>query len=304
MSDNNIKGTFRAGFVPIIGLPNAGKSTLMNQLCLSRLSIISDRPQTTRNNILGILNGKNYQAVFVDTPGFLKARNLFEKNMEFSIKKAYTEDGDLCLLISEPEIPPESKRRLFDSLKTVRGPVYLIINKMDTADRARAEEAAAYFQKEFPIEKTFFISALSGNGVKELREAVAKALPEHEPYYPPDQLSDRWERFFAAEIIREQIFRYYEQEIPYSSVVEIETYREHGDGPDEIFAAVHVSRESHKPIIIGKGGRAIKLLRERSSKAIEQFTGRPVSLRLQVKVSPKWQDDPEFLKAVGFYDKK
>ena len=297
--------SFRAGFIPITGLPNAGKSTLMNSLCGTRLSIISDKPQTTRNNILGILNAPGFQAVFVDTPGLLKARNLFERSMEGAIKRAAREEGDLCILIAEPGLPPPDKIHLFDPLKQVRCPLYLVINKLDkekTEDRAKA--AVDFYSKLLPVAQVFHISALTGGGLKELRAGIRAALPEHPPYYPVDQLTDRWEKFYAAEIIREQIFKMYSQEIPYSCAVEIEVFREMPGEDDQILAAVHVARSGQKPIIIGKGGSAIARLREASAKALGVFLHRRVELHLTVKVTPGWQDNPAFLKEIGFYDKK
>ncbi|MDD2804513.1 MAG: GTPase Era [Elusimicrobiales bacterium] len=297
--------SFRSGFVPITGLPNAGKSTLMNALCGTRLSIISDKPQTTRNNILGILNGLNYQAVFVDTPGLLKARNLFERSMEGAIKRAARDEGDLCILIAEPGLPPADKIPLFDALKTVRCPLYLVINKLDketTPDRAKA--ASDFYSKLLPVTQVFLVSALTGGGLKELRAALKAALPEHPPYYPQDQLTDRWEKFYAAEIIREQIFKQYSQEIPYACAVEIEVFREAPGEDDQILAAVHVARATQKPILIGKGGAAIARLREASAKALGAFLHRRVELHLTVKVTPGWQDNPVFLKEIGFYEKK
>ena len=296
---------FRAGFVPITGLPNAGKSTLMNALCGTRLSIISDKPQTTRNNILGILNGLDYQAVFVDTPGFLNGRNMFERSMATAIKRAAAEEGDLCVLIAEPGLPPEDKKPLFEQLKMVRCPIFLAINKLDketTEERAKA--AAAYYSSILTVKEVFYISALTGGGLKELRAAIKYALPEHPPYYPQDQLTDRWEKFYAAEIIREQIFKLYSQEIPYSCAVEIEVFRETPGEDDQILAAIHVSRASQKPILIGKGGSMIAKLREASAKALGTFLKRPVELHLTIKVTPEWQDNPVFLKEIGFYDKK
>jgi GTP-binding protein Era len=297
--------SFRAGFVPITGLPNAGKSTLMNALCGTRLSIISEKPQTTRNNVLGIVNGKDFQAVFVDTPGFLRARNMFERSMEGAIKRAAAEEGDLCILIVEPGLPPEDKIPLFDPLKQVRCPLYLVINKLDrekTGDRAKAAED--FYSRLLTVDKVFHVSALTGGGLKELRAGLKAALPEHPPYYPVDQVTDRWEKFYAAEIIREQIFKMYTQEIPYSCAVEIEVFREAPGEDDQILAAVHVARSGQKPIIIGKGGAAIARLREASAKAIGSFLHRPVELHLTVKVTPGWQDNPVFLKEIGFYDKK
>lgn len=297
--------SFRAGFVPITGLPNAGKSTLMNALCGTRLSIISDKPQTTRNNILGILNGRDYQAVFVDTPGFLRARNMFERSMAGAIKRAAAEEGDLCILIAEPGLPPGDKVPLFDPIKTVRCPLYLAINKLDKEQSdERALAAEKFYTKLLPVTSVFHISALTGGGLKELRAGIKAALPEHPPYYPTDQVTDRWEKFYAAEIIREQIFKLYSQEIPYSCAVEIEVFREAPGEDDQILAAVHVARAGQKPIIIGKGGSAIKRLRETSAKAIGSFLHRPVELHLTVKITPGWQDNPVFLKEIGFYDKK
>lgn len=296
---------FRAGFVPITGLPNAGKSTLLNALCGMRLSIITDKPQTTRNSILGILNEPDFQAVLVDTPGFLRSRNLFEKSMETAIRRAATEDGDLCLLLVEPGLPPGDKVPLFEPLKRVACPLYLVINKLDKeTSSARADAAAEFYSKLLPVKQVLHISALTGGGVKELRAAIKAALPEHPAYYPQDQLTDRWEKFYAAEIIREHIFKLYSQEIPYAAAVEIEVFREEEGRDTQILAAVHVARASQKPILIGKGGRSIKMLRERSHKALVAFLGRPVELHLTVKVTPGWQDDLQFLRELGFYDKK
>ena len=304
MTDINEK-SFRAGFIPITGLPNAGKSTLMNSLCGTRLSIVSDKPQTTRNNILGILNGPDYQAVFVDTPGFLKSRNLFERSMVNAIKRAASEEGDLCIFITEPGLPPEGKVHLFDPLKMVRCPLYLVINKLDkeTTD-IRVKAAEEFYRKLLPVALFFHLSALTGGGLKELRAGIREGLPEHPPYYPTDQLTDRWERFYAAEIIREQIFKQYSQEIPYSCAVEIELFLEEEGRDDQILAKIHVARENQKPIIIGKGASALKRLREASAKAIAVFLHRPVELHLTVKVTPGWQDNMSFLKEIGFYDKK
>jgi GTP-binding protein Era len=296
---------FRAGFIPITGLPNAGKSTLMNALCGTRLSIISDKPQTTRNNILGILNAADFQAVFVDTPGFLRGRNMFERSMASGIKRAAAEEGDLCILIVEPGLPPEDKVALFEPLKMVRCPLFLVVNKLDkekSADRAKA--AVDFYSKLLTVAQVFHISALTGGGLKELRAGIKAALPEHPPYYPQDQLTDRWEKFYAAEIIREQIFKLYSQEVPYSSAVEIEVFREMPGETDQILAAVHVARAGQKPILIGKGGSMIKRLREAAEKALQAFLKRPVELHLTVKITPGWQDNPVFLKEIGFYDKK
>ncbi len=297
---------FRAGFVAITGLPNVGKSTLLNALLGARLSIISPKPQTTRNNIKGILNTPGHQTVFVDTPGMLNPRNLFEKHMSGSIKRAASEDSDLALLVVEPRVPPADKLEFFGKFKFISAPLYLVVNKIDLCgkDRAEAVKTAEFFSGMLPIKKVFLVGALGGAGVKELKAGILAALPEHPAYYPGDQITDRWERFYAAELIREQIFNLFSEEIPYACAVEIETFRETEGMPDYILAAVHVSKQTQKPIIIGKGGRQIRILREKAQAALEKFLGRPVKLELQVKVTPDWQNDPEFLGTIGFYEKK
>lgn len=302
MSENS--KPFKSGFVPITGLPNAGKSTLLNLLCAARISIISDKPQTTRNNILGILNGKGFQAVFVDTPGFLKARNKFEQVMESSIKRAAREDGDVCILVAEPEIPPEAKLPLFDQIKAIKIPLFLAVNKIDKVDQKKADEAAEFYKSILPVTQTFFISALNGKNVNLLRKAIKEILPEHPAYYPVDQITDKWERFYAAEIIREHIFKQFSMEIPYSCAVQIESFRETEGMPNEIYATIHTAKEGQKAIIIGKGGRALKQLREVSERAIKDFIMRDVQLHIHIKVTPDWQNNIEFLRETGLYEKK
>ncbi len=304
----------------ITGLPNVGKSTLLNALLGARLSIISAKPQTTRNNIMGILNTPGHQTVFVDTPGMLTPRNLFEKSMSGAIKRAAAEESDIALLLVEPRVPPADKLEFFEKFKFISAPLYLVVNKMDlagrnashsaakpdngAADSSEAAMAVRFFSGLLPVKRTFFVSALGGQGVKELRAGILSAMPEHPAYYPQDQITDRWERFYAAEIIREQIFNLFSEEIPYASAVEIEVFRETEGIPDYVLAAVHVARPTQKPIIIGKGGRQIRILREKAQTALEIFLGRPVKLELQVKVTPDWQNNPGFLQDIGFYEKK
>lgn len=294
---------FKAGFVAITGLPNVGKSTLLNALCGTRLSIVSPKPQTTRNNVLGILNGKECQAVFVDTPGFLKPRNLFENSMAVSIKRAALEESDLAVLITEPRLPPQDKLAFFDQLKNLRVPLYLVINKIDLYPAPEAASAAVdYFKKLLQVTEVFQVSALNLTGIQALKKAITCALPQSPPYYPPDQASDRWERFFAAEIIRENIFKLYQDEIPYACAVEIELFKETPGLPDHIYAIVHAERASQKPILIGRGGQSIRRLREDSQKAIEKFLGRPARLELIIKITKDWQNSIRFLKKTGFYE--
>ena len=305
--ERSAPAVFRSGFVSIAGLPNAGKSTLLNALLETRLSIVSSKPQTTRHSIKGILNSPGRQTVFVDTPGMLAPRNLFEKSMRGAIRKAVSEDSDLVLLVVEPRVPPEDKSPFFAQLKSLQAPLYLVINKMDLVPDAGASEAAraaAYFSSILTVGKTFMVSALTRKGVAGLRREILGAMPEHPPYYPEDHTTDRWERFYAGEIIRERIFGLFSEEIPYASAVEIEVFRETAGVPDYVLAAVHVGRQAQKPIIIGKGGRMIRRLREESQKALEAFLGRPVRLELRVKVTPDWQNNPAFLREIGLREGK
>ncbi|MBI4656059.1 MAG: GTPase Era [Elusimicrobia bacterium] len=325
---------FKAGFVAIVGLPNVGKSTLLNALIKSDLSVTTPKPQTTRNNILGILNENNLQIIFLDTPGMLGPRNLFEKSMAFQIRRAVMDDSDLICLMTEPELPPPEKLFFFDVLKKTAIPVFLLINKTDVAGGSgssqssrnneppahqvsgalspdlhlrpqsgcsgKIEETQKYFTTAYSIEAVFKISALRRTGLENLKKAIIEKMPANPAYYPTDQITDRWERFYAAEIIRKWIFNLYADEIPYSASVEIEMFRENKEGPDYIRANIHVSKKSHKPIIIGEKGRKIAGLRQGSEKEIERFLGRPVKLELSVKVTENWENNPSFLKNLGF----
>jgi GTP-binding protein Era len=180
------------------------------------------------------------------------------------------------------------------------------MNKMDLVGKnsAEAAETAAFLSGMLPVKKTYFLAALGGQGVRELKREILDAMPEHPPYYPEDQLTDRWERFYAAEVIREQIFNLFSDEIPYASAVEIEAFRETEGSPDYVLAAVHVARQTQKPILIGKGGRKIRELREKAQTALAGFLGRPVKLELHVKVTPDWQNDPGFLRDIGLREAK
>ncbi|OGS58908.1 MAG: GTPase Era, partial [Elusimicrobia bacterium RIFOXYB2_FULL_62_6] len=213
---------------------------------------------------------------------------------------------DLVLLLAEPRLPPPDKMFFFENFRQVRAPLYLIMNKVDLCPKDSPEPAktAETFCSMLTVKKTFFISALTGLGVSALRKELLEALPSHPPYYPQDQLTDRWERFYAAEIIREEIFRLYSDEIPYSSAVEIELFKETPGRPDHIMAAVHVAKQSQKPILIGKGGRQIRLLREGAQAALGKFLGREVRLELTVKVTADWQNNAGFLREIGFYEKR
>lgn len=298
---------FHSGFAVLAGLPNAGKSTLLNALAGGLLSPVTDKPQTTRQNILAIIEGPAYQVVFVDTPGFLHPRYKLQQTMAACVDRAVGEDADLVLLLldaSAPDLP--AYQDLFAKLAKVFCPVYLVLNKTDLVkDKSVLPALEAEVKKALPrVEKTFCVSAAQGNGVEELKAAVAAAMPLSPAYFPPGQWTDRWERFYAAEFIREQIFKLYQKEIPYSTQVEIEKFTEDLGPKNFIRAIIHVERETQKPILIGKGGAAIAKLRQRAQQRIEQFLGRPYRLELQVVVSPNWRNDAKLLEKFGYIDKE
>jgi len=290
-----------AGFVALAGLPNAGKSTLLNSLLKFKLSIVSPKPQTTRHRILGILEGEGFQACFLDTPGLLsEAKDPLQKALRVEASRALREDADLIVyLVDAAEADPAKAEApaLRDG-----APVLLVLNKCDrpaSEERLKALEAA-YAERLKPA-KVLRISALKGQGVEELKAEILARLPENPPFYEKGQLSDRWERFFASEIVREQVFDLYHDEIPHATAVVVDTFREHGQGrPDEVFATLYVERDGQKGILIGKGGQDLKRLTDRARAALENFLGRDVELEIWVKVRKDWRKDPRALKEFGY----
>ncbi len=296
--------TFQSGFAVLAGLPNAGKSTLLNQLAGGLLSAVTHKPQTTRQNILAIDEGENYQTVYVDTPGFLVPKYKLQQTMADSVDRAVREEADVVLFMLDATADYAHNAKLVEKLKKLFCPIFLVLNKIDLVKDAtvlRALETCA--KQDLPIKQVFCISAARGEGVAALKQAVAAALPVSPAYFPPGQWTDRWERFYAAEFIREQIFLLYEQEIPYSTYVEIEQFTENLGPKNFIRARIHVERESQKPIIIGKGGSMIAKLRERSQKRIEEFLGKKYRVELNVVVSPDWRNNTKLLEQFGYIDK-
>lgn len=297
MDDKN----FKSGFAVLTGLPNAGKSTLLNNLAGGLLSPVTNKPQTTRQNILAIAEGENYQVVFVDTPGFLKAQYKLQQTMVGCIDRAVKEDADLVLFLVDASADYALNAPLVEKLKNIYCPIFLVLNKIDLVqDTAVLAALEARVKADLKIEQTFRISAAKGVGTDALKTQVIAAMPQSPAYFPPGQWTDRWERFYAAEFIREQIFEQYQKEIPYSSFVEIEKFTEDLGDKNFIRAIIHVERESQKPIVIGKGGKAIGELRKRAQKRIEQFLGRPYRLELNVVVSSNWRNDTQALETFGY----
>lgn len=295
---------FKSGFAVLAGLPNAGKSTLLNSLAGGLLSAVTHKPQTTRQNILAISEGEDYQIVFVDTPGFLTPQYKLQQTMADCVDRAVQEEADVVLFLVDVTADYSQNAKLVAKLKKVFCPIFLVLTKLDLCkDRASMDALEEQIKKELPIQEVFHVSAPKGIGIEKLKNAVAAALPVSPAYFPAGQWTDRWERFYAAEFIREQIFLLYEQEIPYSTYVEVEKFTENLGDKNFIRAIIHVERESQKPIIIGKGGSMIAKLRERSQKRIEEFLGRKYRVELNVVVSPDWRNNKAKLEEFGYIDK-
>jgi len=293
----------KAGYVSIVGMPNAGKSTLMNALIGEKLSIITNKPQTTRKKILGILSEKDYQIIFQDTPGILNPNYLLQERMLEYVFSA-VEDSDLILFIIDIATDKTGEKTLSDSnvvkiLKT-KVPKVLLINKVDLSDDKSVELSINSISEKKIFNKIIPISAMLNFNLKQIIETVLEYIPEHPAYYPTDQLSDENERFFVSEIIREKIFELYRDEIPYSTEVIIDEFRERENAKDYIRADIVVERETQKPIILGDKGSSIKKLGSIAREAVEEFLQRPVYLELFVKVREKWRTNPNFLKSYGY----
>lgn len=293
--------THKAGFVNIIGRPNVGKSTLANVLVGERLSIITHKPQTTRHRILGIVNEEDYQIVFSDTPGFVKdpAYKMHE-TMNSSIHETF-DDADIIIFMTDTKEKFDQEEIIFERLKNVKIPLFLIINKVDLAKPVEILHLIQKWTKRLEFTEVFPISAMKQHNTSELVEYLVKYLPESPAYYPKDQLTTRSQRFFVSEIIRESILKYYQQEIPYHCEVIVDEFKEDKEKDmTRIWATIYVGRDTHKSILVGKGGQAIKRLGTESRKGIEFFLMQKVFLSLNVKVSDNWRDDDDSLRRFGY----
>ncbi len=294
----------KSGFVNIVGRPNVGKSTLMNALVGERMSIITNKPQTTRHRLIGILSGDDFQIVFSDTPGLVRqpAYKMHEA-MNRYVTSTF-EDADLMVMVTEVGEKYDEEDPLVKGLLRVEAPRFLVINKIDLATQEQVTELADRWQQLVPFTALFPISALLSVNTETLLQQIKLHLPEGPAYYPKDQLTDRPERFFVTEIIREKILELYQQEIPYATEVGIESYEEtqttQGAPLARISALIYVSRRTQKPILIGKGGEAIKKLGTEARKAIETFLDCKVFLELHVKIKDNWRDDERQLQVFGY----
>ena len=307
--------THRSGFVNIVGNPNVGKSTLMNALVGERLSIITSKAQTTRHRIMGIVNGEDFQMVYSDTPGVLSPNYQLQKQMlEFS--RSALVDADVLLYVTEVQDNPDRNADFLDKVKKMAASgvrVFLIINKIDLTTQDTLERLVEFWHTQLPEAEIFPISAQERFGVAQLFDAIKEALPVGPPFFPKDQLTDKSERFFVNEIIREKILLNYDKEIPYSVEVEVESFIDHSEEKMtndkspmsnrnlvEISAVIYCERESQKGIIIGKAGSALKRVGSQARKDIEEFLQKQVFLQLFVKVDRDWRSNTGRLKHYGY----
>lgn len=292
--------THKAGFVNIIGNPNVGKSTLMNALVGEKLSIITSKAQTTRHRILGIVNGDDYQIVFSDTPGIIKPAYELQESMMSFVKSAF-EDADVLIYMVEVGEKELKNEAFFNKIIQSKIPVILLLNKIDKSTQEEVDEKIAYWRNKVPNSFAYVISALEKFNVESVFYKIIELLPDAPPFYPKDQLTDKPERFFVNEKIRERILVHYKKEIPYSVEVETESFVEE-EHIIKIRSVIMVERDTQKGIIIGHKGSAIKRVGAESRKDLEFFFGKKVFLELFVKVNKNWRSNENQLKRFGYKD--
>jgi len=286
----------RSGYVALIGKPNVGKSTLMNAMVGQKLSIVTRKPQTTRNRVIGIHSSPDHQIIFLDTPGIIKPQYRLHEAMMGQVESA-VRDADLLLFLHEAT---KDKPDTFSLEQAGDRPAFLVLTKMDLIANERALPLVESYQELREFDEIVPTSALKGTNVDTLLNLVVDQLPEGPPFYPKEMVSEHPERFFVAEIIREKVFQQYHEEIPYSVQVNIVEYEERSDEKDFIDAEIVVNRKSHKGMLIGKGGSALKRLGIAARKDIESFVGTGVYLQLHVKVRKDWRDRESYLRSYGY----
>ena len=294
----------RSGFVNIIGRPNAGKSTLMNALVGERMSIITAKPQTTRHRIIGLLSGDDFQIVFSDTPGIISDQAYQMQEAMNRFVETTFDDADIMLFVAGIDEVFKDDDPIMEQLRRIKAPIFLVINKIDLSNQKEVVAKIMEWQKRIPFKEIFPLSALHQQGTAGLLKIITESLPEGPAYYPKDQLTDRPERFFVSEIVREKILEIYHQEIPYSVEVVVDSFKEtqtnRGEDLIRIAATIFVMRPTQKSIIIGKGGVLIKQLGTAARTSLETFLESKVFLELHVKVKENWRDDDQLLKRFGY----
>ena len=291
-------GVHKAGYINIIGNPNVGKSTLMNALVGERLSIITSKAQTTRHRILGIVNEEDYQLIFSDTPGIIQPAYKLQENMMDFVHSAF-QDADVLLYIVEIGEKHLKDEKLFERLQNTKIPLLLLLNKIDTADQDFVLEQMAYWKEQLPNANIFPLSALNKFNIDSVMHRIKELIPECPPYFEKDAMTDKSERFFVCETIREKILKYYKKEIPYSVEVEVEEFIEEED-IIRIRSIIYVIRDSQKGIIIGHNGKSLKKVGSLARRDLEQFFQKKIFLELYVKVNKDWRNDDNQLKRFGY----
>jgi GTPase len=291
----------KAGFVSFIGRPNAGKSTLMNRLMGAKLAIVSDKPQTTRTRILGVRNYPEAQVVLLDTPGIHRPLHRMNVRMVDAAIETIGEVDILGLVVDVAEPPGRGDRFVVDLVKGVKAPVFLVLNKIDLIRKSRLLPIIDRYRQEGDFAEIVPLSASNGENVDRLEKAIIEGLPEGERLYPADFLTDRPERFFAAEIVREKLLQFTHAEIPFSSAVVIDRFDEaNGDPPLlKLYCTIVVDRESQKPIVVGKGGDMVKRIGTAAREELERFFSSRVYLELHVRVKSEWREDDHVLTELG-----
>ncbi len=289
----------RSGFVNIIGNPNVGKSTIMNALVGERLSIITSKMQTTRHRIKGIVNGEDFQIVYSDTPGILKPNYKLQETMMRFVDTALI-DADVILYITDVVEDPSKNQEYIEKIRKSNVPVIVLINKIDLSNQEAVIKLFEYWTGTFPGSAIFPVSATEKFNLQPVFDRILELLPENPPFFPKDELTDRSERFFMQEIIREKILLNYQKEIPYSTEVEVEEFKEE-DQLIRIRAIIFVERDSQKGIIIGKGGTMLKKVGTLARQEAEEFFSKKIFLELYVKVAKEWREKDSTLRKFGYF---
>ena len=299
MKDENNTKDFRSGYVSIIGRPNVGKSTLLNSILSEKVAIVTKKPQTTRNKIIGIKTLPEAQIIFIDTPGIHRPRHKLGEAMVRTAMEALKE-VDIILLMVEPREPRGGDRAIIDMLRKVRSPVILLINKIDTVRKPEVLPLIEHFKELYYFKEIIPISALTQDGIDLLIERICDYLPLGPMYYPGDLITDQLERFMVSEIIREKIMNMTEEEIPHSVAVEVAEWKEREDGLISVSSNIYVEREGQKGIIIGKKGTMLKSIGSAARVDMEKLLNTKVFLELWVKVKKDWRDDKRLLHELGY----
>ena len=291
---------FKSGFVTIVGRPNVGKSTLLNEIMGEKLSIVSNKPQTTRNNIQTILTGEDHQIVFVDTPGIHKPKHKLGEYMVNSAKDSIKEVDLVLFLINPEEEIGRGDKFIIETLKNQKAPVFLVVNKIDEFTQDRVAKTLQMYSNEMEFKEIIPISALKGKNVDTLVKLMIEAMPEGPKYYPDDMITDVQERFVVSEIIREKALRKLREEIPHGIAVDIIQMKQSPSGTWHIEVDMLCEKNSHKGIIIGKNGQCLKKIGETARYEIERFLREKVNLKIWVKVRKEWRDNQNLLKELGY----